>query len=170
MDDRRARSERCRRGDLGPRLNARREETADGIPPDFFLAGYADEIRVAADRLRAIVKRAAPDVVERVRPGWKIIGYDLPVGRRSVYFAWVMPEAVHVHLGFPLGVFMADPDRRLEGAHLRLKKARFVTFKLGEAIPEAELIDLTQEAARVASMTREQRLALVLDRDGAPAT
>ena len=140
MDDRRARSERCRRRDLGPRLNARRKETAEGIPPDFFLAGYADEIRVAADQLRAIVKRAVPDVIERVRPGWRIIGYDLPVGRRSVYFAWVMPEPVHVHLGFVHGVFMADPDGTLEGAHLHLRSARFVTFEPGDAIPEAALV------------------------------
>jgi len=150
-------------------LNARRKETAEGIPTDFFLAGYPDETRVAADRLRAVVKRAVPDVVERVRPGWRIIGYDLPVGRRTVYFAWVMPEPVHVHLGFVHGVFMADPDRALEGAHLRLRSARFVTFEPGDPIPEDALLEFTREAARVASMTREERLALVLDRDWAPA-
>ena len=149
-------------------MTSRRKGTAEAIPPDFFLAGYPDEIRVAADRLRAIVKRAAPDVVERVRPGWKIIGYDLPVGRRSVYFAWVMPEPVHVHLGFPHGVFLADPDRRLEGAHLRLRTTRFVTFEPGDAIPETALIALTTEAARIAAMSREQRLALALDRDQRP--
>ena len=149
-------------------MTARQKGTAEAIPPDFFLAGYPDEIRVAADRLRAIVKAAVPDVVERVRPGWRIIGYDLPVGRRSVYFAWVMPELVHVHLGFPDGVFLADPDRRLEGAHLRLRRTRFLTFEAGDAIPEQALIDLTKEAARVAAMSREERLALALDRDWAP--
>jgi len=146
-------------------LNARRSEAADPIPTDFFLAGYPDEIRAAADRLRAVVKRVAPDAIERVRPGWRIIGYDLPVGRRTVYFAWVMPEPVHVHLGFVHGVFMADPDAALEGAHLRLRSARFVTFEPGDAIPEASLVELTREAARVSAMSREERLALVLDRD-----
>jgi len=63
---------------------------------------------------------------------------------------------------------MADPDRRLEGAHLRLKKVRYVTFAPGQPVPEAALIDLTREAARVAALTRDQRLALALDRDWAP--
>lgn len=168
MDARRTRPERRRRRDLGAALSAQRKATTEGIPTDFFLAGYPDETRVAADRLRAVVKRTVPDVIERVRPGWRIIGYDLPVGRRTVYFAWVMPEPVHVHLGFVHGVFMADRDATLEGAHLRLRSARFVTFEPGDPIPEAGLVELTREAARVASMTREERLALVLDRDWSP--
>ena len=146
-------------------MTARLKGTDEAIPPDFFLAGYPDEIRVAADRLRSIAKGAVPDALERVRPGWKIIGYDLPIGRRTVYFAWVMPETVHIHLGFPKGVFLADPDRRLEGAHLRLRTTRFVTFEPGDAIPEQALIRLTKDAARVAAMSREERLSLVLDRE-----
>lgn len=135
----------------------------DAIPPEAFLAGYPDGIRAAAETLRAIVLDAVPDAIERVRPGWRLIGYDLPVGRRTVFFAFVAPEPKHVHLGFEHGVFMADPDRMLEGAHLRLKKVRFVTYQPAEAIPEAALLGLTLEAARLASMSREERLALALD-------
>jgi hypothetical protein len=140
----------------------------DVLPPEAFLAGYPDGIRAAAETLRAVVRRAVPDAVERVRPGWRLIGYDLPVGRRSVYFAFVAPEPIHVHIGYQHGIFMADPDRLLEGAHLRLRKVRFMTFKTGDAIPEAALVSLTREAARIAAMSREQRLALALDRDSAP--
>jgi hypothetical protein len=139
--------------------------TSDGLPAEAFLAGYPDEIRAAADTLRAAVRRVVPDAIERVRPGWRLIGYDLPVGRRTVYFAFVIPELVHVHLGFEHGIFMADPERRLEGAHLRLKKVRFVTFEPGDAIPEAAMEALVRDAARVAALSREERLALVLDRD-----
>jgi hypothetical protein len=145
----------------------RKDDGAEAIPPDFFLAGYPDEIRAAADRLRAVVKRAVPDVIERVRPGWRIIGYDLPTKRHGVYFAWVMPEPVHVHLGFVHGVFMADPDGRLEGAHLRIR-ARFVTFEPGDGIPEGAIIAFTQEAARVSAMSREERFALLRDREASP--
>ena len=148
-------------------MSAKRD-AADPIPPDFFLAGYADDVRAAANRLRAVVKRAVPDVLERVRPGWRIIGYDLPIRRHGVYFAWVMPEPVHVHLGFVHGVFMDDPDRRLEGAHLRLVTTRFVTFEPGDAIPEQALEAFTRDAARIAAMSREERFALSLDRDAAP--
>ena len=137
----------------------------DGVPPEAFLAGYPDEIRALAEVLRSVVRRAAPDAIERVRPGWRLIGYDLPVGRRSVYFAFVAPEPIHVHLGFEHGIFMADPDRRLEGAHLRLKKVRFTTYEPGDVIPEEAMVELTQEAARIAVMSREERFALALDRD-----
>jgi hypothetical protein len=144
---------------------ARTREAPDGLPTDFFLAGYPDAIRPLADRLRAIVKQVAPDAIERVRPGWQIIGYDLPVGRRTAFFAWVMPENVHVHLGFPQGVFLADPERRLEGAHLRLVRARFVTFEPGATIPEPAMEAFVRDAARIAALSREERLALVLDRE-----
>jgi len=137
----------------------------DVVPPDLFLGGYAEPIRALAETLRSVVRRATPDAIERVRPGWHLIGYDLPVGRRSVYFAFVAPEPIHVHLGFEHGIFMADPDRRLEGAHLRLKKVRFTTYEPGDTIPEDAMVELTREAARIAAMSREERFALALDRD-----
>jgi hypothetical protein len=145
-----------------------RADAEDAIPSDMFLSAYPDEIRALADTLRAVVRRAAPDAIERVRAGWRLIGYDLPVGRRTAYFAFVAPEPLHVHLGFERGIFMADPDRVLEGAHLKLRKVRFTTYRPGDVIPEAALVGLTQEAARLAAMSREERLAMALDRDAAP--
>ncbi|OGO50994.1 MAG: hypothetical protein A2Z32_07855 [Chloroflexi bacterium RBG_16_69_14] len=135
------------------------------IPPEAFLAGYSEDIRAMAEVLRGVVRRAVPDAVERVRPGWRLIGFDLPIRRRGVYFAYVAPEPIHVHLGFEQGVLMSDPDRMLEGAHLGLRQVRFVTYRPGDPIPETALVDLTREAARVAALSREARLALVLDRD-----
>jgi hypothetical protein len=148
-------------------VTARRADD-DVFPPEAFLSAYPDEIRSLAETLRACVRRAAPDAIERVRSGWRLIGYDLPVGRRTVYFAWVAPEPVHVHLGWQHGTFMSDPDRMLEGAHLRLKKVRFVTFRPGDTVPEAAMVEFTREAAHLAAMSREERLALTLDRDWAP--
>ena len=81
----------------------------DPIPPEALLADFAPPIRALADELRAIVAATVPGVVERVRPGWRIIGFDAPVGRKTRYFAWVFPERVHVHLGFVEGVLMHDP-------------------------------------------------------------
>ena len=147
---------------------ARHSEIDDVIPPEAFLSAYPGEIRGLAETLRAVVRRATPDAIERVRSGWRLIGYDLPVGRRSIYFAWVAPEPIHVHLGWQHGIFMADPERMLEGAHLRLKKVRFTTFRPGDTIPEAALVELTREAAGLARMSREERLALTLDRDWEP--
>jgi hypothetical protein len=137
----------------------------DQIPVEAFLAGYSDEIRERAAVLRRVVKRAVPGALERVRLGWRIIGYDVPMRRHGTYFAWVMPEPAHVHLGFVEGVLLADPDRMLEGAHLRLKKARFVTIGPSDEIPETALVEFTREAARIAALPREARFALLLDRD-----
>jgi hypothetical protein len=153
---------------VGSAVTARRADFEDAMPPEAFLSAYPDGIREIAETLRAVVRRAAPDAIERVRSGWRLIGYDLPVGRRTVYFAWVAPEPIHVHLGWQHGIFMSDPDRMLEGAHLRLKKVRFTTFRPGDAVPEAAMVELTREASRLAAMSREERLALTLDRDWAP--
>ena len=139
------------------------------IPPDLLLAGYPPGIQLAADRLRAIVLEAIPDAKERVRTGWRLVGYEVPVGKRSRYFAFVAPEMEHVHLGFEYGSWMTDPDDLLQGAHLKLRKVRFVTFEAGDAIPVRALVRYTREAARVAGMSRNERLALELHRAAGPS-
>jgi hypothetical protein len=131
-----------------------------------FLSGYPDSISGIAHQLRAVVRRAPPDAIERIRSGWALIGYDLPMGRRKRYFAFIAPERKHVHLGFEYGVWMSDPERILEGAHLKLRKVRFVTFMPGETLPEDTLVTLTREAARVAALSRQERFAALLDASG----
>ena len=138
------------------------------IPPDAFLSGYSSPIREVAERLRDVVGEAVPEAIERVRTGWRLIGYDIPVGRRTRYFAFVAPEPEHVHLGFEYGVWMDDPDGLLQGAHLGLRKVRFTTFTEGQAIPEAALERLTREAAGVALLSRGERLARAFDREWEP--
>jgi hypothetical protein len=135
------------------------------IPPELFLEGYPPGIRRAADRLRAVVRQAVPDAMERVRPGWRLIGYEVPVDRRSKYFAYVAPEMEHVHLGFEYGIWMEDLDHLLQGAHLNLRKVRFVTYEPGDPIPESALVLYTRDAARLAIMSPAERLARELDRE-----
>ena len=130
------------------------------IPPELLLAGYPPGIQAAAERLRAVVLEAVPDATERVRTGWRLVGYEVPVGKRSRYFAFVAPEVQHVHLGFEYGAWMTDPDHLLRGAHLNLRKVRFLTFEPGDPIPSRVLVRYTREAARVAAMSRDERHAL----------
>lgn len=134
------------------------------IPTELFLAGFPAGIQAVAERLCAVVKQAVPDAIERVRPGWRLIGYEVPAGRRMRYFAFVAPEVEHVHLGFEYGVWMADPDNLLRGAHLNLRKVRFVTYEPGGSIPEPALIEYTRDAAQLAVMARGERLSRELDR------
>jgi len=135
------------------------------FPPQLLLEGYPPAIQDMCNRLRAVVKRATPDAIERVRMGWHLIGYDIPVGRKTRYFAFVWPETEHAHLGFEFGIFLRDPERILDGAEINLKKVRFLTYRVGDAIPEDTLVPYVQEAARLASMSNAERLALELDRD-----
>lgn len=122
------------------------------IPPELFLSGYSPEIRDIAERLRGVVDEAVPEAIERVRAGWRLIGFDVPVGRRTRYFAFVAPEPEHVHLGFEYGVWMADPDGLLLGAHLDLRKVRYVTHEPGDPIPTDALVRYTREAAELAAL------------------
>jgi hypothetical protein len=135
------------------------------IPPELFLEGYPPGIRKAAEQLCAVVMEAVPDAIERVRTGWRLIGYDVPVGKRTRYFAFVAPEVEHVHLGFEYGAWMTDPDNLLRGAHLALRKVRFVTYQPGDPIPESALVEYTHEAALLATMSRGERLARQIGRD-----
>ena len=121
---------------------------------------YSEPIRIAANRLRALVRQVDPDVIERVREGWRIIGYDVPVGRRSRYFAWIGPEPKHVHIGFQHGVLMADPNRRLRGAHLRLKNVRYLTFTAADQIDEREVLVFIREAVRINTLSRAEQQGL----------
>lgn len=122
------------------------------LQPEIFLSAYPAPIRDIAERLRGVVRDAVPDAIERVRTGWRLIGYDVPVGRRTRYFAFVAPEPEHVHPGFEYGIWMSDPDDQLLGAHLDLRKVRFVTYLPGDVIPTASLVRYTREAADLAAL------------------
>ena len=127
------------------------------IPPEALLADHSPEHRAIANALRELVKRVVPEAIERVRPGWGLIGYDVPISRgKSRYFAFVWAEPEHVHLGFEHGVLMDDPAGLLQGRG-ETKQVRWLTFlSVGEIPPEAQ--DLVREAVRVATMSRSEKV------------
>ncbi|MEA2545982.1 MAG: hypothetical protein QOI09_1255 [Chloroflexota bacterium] len=135
----------------------------DSLPIQAFLEFYPEPIRRAAERLRRLVLDVEPSAIERVREGWRIIGYDVPVGRRTRYFAWIGPEPKHVHIGFQHGVLMADPMGRLRGAHLRLKNVRYLTFTSADQIDEEEIVNFVREAVRINSLSRAEQQGLAAE-------
>jgi hypothetical protein len=135
----------------------------DAIPIEAFLEAYPEPIRIAANRLRALVGQVEPGAIERVREGWRIIGYDIRLGRRTRYFAWIGPEPRHVHIGFQRGVLMADPNHRLRGAHLRLKNVRYLTFTSADQIDDQEVVAFIREAVRVNSLSRAEQQAIAAE-------
>ena len=132
----------------------------DYLPPEAFLADYPAHTRALADALHGLVARAVPAVLEVVRPGWRVIGYDVPNGRRTAYFAWIMPELVHVHLGFVHGVFLRDPDGAMEGD---ARLARWTTFRSLDEVEPAIVERLVREGAGVARLSRAERVLGLLD-------
>lgn len=137
------------------------------VPVEALLADHSPEHRALANALRELVRDTIPEAIERVRPGWGLIGYDVPVGRRTRYFAFIWLEPEHVHLGFEHGVLMEDPKGLLEGRGIT-KQVRWLTMRsLGE-IP-SETPDLIREAARVGAMSRAERHLLRMDREAEPA-
>lgn len=131
----------------------------------FFLAGYPDGIVDIGQRLRRLVHDAVPPAQERLRSGWALIGYDVPIGRRTRYFAWIAPERKHIHLGFEYGAWMDDRDGVLEGAELKLKKVRYLTFEPGDALDDQALVELIRDSVHIGLLSRAERLALALDRE-----
>ena len=135
------------------------------MPVEAFLETYPPPMREIVDRLRVILKRATPEAAERVRLGWRILAYDLPIKRNGAYFAWIGAEKTHVHIGFPKGVLMDDPERILKGAGIT-KYARWLTYVPGQPIDAEQVTELVLEAARVAVIPKGLGLELLRDRSG----
>jgi hypothetical protein len=135
---------------------------------DEFLRDYSPGMAATANELRRLVLRAVPDAVERLRPGWRLIGFDVPNGRRLAYFAWVWPQPDHdhVHVGWQTGTLMNDANGVLQGADLKLKKVRYLTFQPGGKVDAALVTRFTHEAARIASLSRAERELIAISRDG----
>lgn len=131
------------------------------IAVEAFLEDFSPERRRVANQLRDVVRRVVPDAIERVRTGWRLIGYDIPNGRRTTYFAFIWLEPEHVHLGFEYGAAMDDPDEILGGGDLR--RVRFVTLVRGDELPVERLEALVEEGVRVARMSRDERAVRMED-------
>ncbi len=70
------------------------------------------------------------------------------------------PEPEHVHLGFEHGILLRDETHVLEGAHLSLRKVRYLTYRPGEQIPERRALDFIRRAAALASLDAPDRMAM----------
>ena len=127
----------------------------DRIPPEALLEDYPPVMAALANGLRRLVMDAVPTAIERVRPGWRVIGYDVPVGRRTAYFAWVMTQAEHVHLGFPRGSLLDDPAGVLEGRGIT-KAARWFTLVEPGDLANPDLATFTRAAAALGGLGRSE--------------
>lgn len=91
---------------------------------DEFLSGYPTQVRKLALRARAMLLERQPGLIEKVWPGWKMIGYgtgprmgDLVVG--------LGPAKAHLSVHLMRGTLLEDPEGLLEGTsktgrHIRI--------------------------------------------------
>ena len=135
------------------------------MTPEELLAPYPPHLQEISNELRALVRRTIPSAIERVRDGWRLIGYDVPVRRGSRFFAWIWPEFAHVHIGFEHGVLMDDPDGVLCGAELKLKRVRYLTLTGVDDVQPERTAAFLREAVRLVGLTRAGRLGAMLDRE-----
>jgi hypothetical protein len=124
------------------------------LPPEVLLGDYPPTMASLAQGLRETVLGAVPEAIERVRTGWRVIGYDVPIrGRRSAFFSWIMPQREHVHLGFPWGVMLLDRDGVLAGEG-EAKRARWLTLAREGDLRNPKLAEFARAAADLASLGR----------------
>jgi hypothetical protein len=107
-----------------------------------FLRGVTSvRTRRLAEAARATVLEAVPHAIERLRPGWRLIGYDAPA-----YFAFISVAPDHVEIGFEWGVMLTDPSRLLEGTGTQV---RYVTIRSSAALRSPALRALIRQAAAI---------------------
>ncbi len=89
-----------------------------------FLAPFPPSVRRTAETARRLVKRAVPEAIERLYPGWRLIGYRVPVGKASRYFGFVQPQDDAVVIGLEYGVFLSDRFPWLEGSGSQVRTVK----------------------------------------------
>ncbi len=145
----------------------------DEPPVELLISGFPSAMAAAARDLRRIVTDVVPMAIEVPgafgvrRPERIALGYRVPVTpRRAPYFAWVLLERMHVHLGFEFGALLDDPAGVLEGREFRRVRYATVRSPAEVEVREADLRSLLREALLVAAWTRAERLARMLDEPG----
>ena len=76
------------------------------------LSEHPETVAATAQRLRAVLLDAHPQLEERVRRGWHSINYRDPV---AGFVCALFPTADRVQLVFEHGARLPDPERRLSG-------------------------------------------------------
>jgi hypothetical protein len=114
-----------------------------------FLKAYPENLSEIAEHLRDLIRGTFPEATEKVIPGWRVLGYRLPYGKKSIYFCCIAPQKKEndVLLGFEYGIAMRDPRKIMEGKGTQV---RFVRMRQKDQHPEEDLIWLIEESAKVA--------------------
>ena len=100
---------------------------AAGTWDDVFNAA-APEVAALARSVRALILRLHPECVEVARPGDRAVSFGHGPAKMKEAYAYLMPQADWLNLGFYHGTDLPDPALRREGPgkslrHVKLRRA-----------------------------------------------
>lgn len=129
------------------------QPAAGRITPEKFLSGFPPTTQALAQRLRELIKQTVPNCIEKVYPGWRLLGYRVLIKNKSHYFCFIAPLPDGVVLGFEYGIFISDPKGLLQGEG---KQVRQLTVKSQKGIRPRKFAAFIKEAAELAALPKRE--------------
>ena len=108
---------------------------------DDLVAGLDPNIEQIARSLRDLILRLDPDAVEVVRLGDHAASFGLGPKKMSEAYAYIMPKATYVNLGFYNGAALVDPAGLIEGTGKRLRHVKVYSSQEAEQPALHQLIE-----------------------------
>jgi hypothetical protein len=133
-------------------MSAPRKSPAASKSPEAYLEEFPSTLAEVGARVRAIVLDSLPGVVERVYPGWNLIGYRIPVGAETRYCCYLNLTKSDVELGFEHGRLLSDPDGVLTGSGTQVRKIVF--HKVSDIRPRVVRRLLAEASTHILETTR----------------
>lgn len=121
---------------------------------DDLVARLDPKIEQIARRLRTLILRVDPDAVEVVRLGDNAASFGLGPKKMSEAYAYIMPKAAYVNLGFYNGAALADPAGLIEGTGKRLRHVKVYSSEDADR-PELRRLIETARAERRQALDRK---------------
>lgn len=109
---------------------------------DAFLSQYDEQVFANALKLREILLKNLPDIIEQIDLPAKMIGYCYG-NKYAELICVIIPSKKGLKLGFNRGTELPDPDHLLEGIG---KISRYVVIKSDEQIRSSALKKLIENA------------------------
>ena len=107
-----------------------------------FLSNYSEEVFANSLKLRTVLLKQLPDIIEQLDEPAKMIAYCY--GQKYVdLICVIIPSKKGLKLGFNRGIELPDPDKLLQGSG---KISRYVVIENEKQIQSAALKKLIKEA------------------------
>lgn len=115
---------------------------------DDLLADFSDVVATTARVLRRVLLDGRPDLVEKVRPGWRSLNYHDPT---AGFVCAVFPQADTVSLVFEHGARLPDPHGLLTGTG---RQVRSLVLAGPDDVPPAVVLDYLDSAVEISAGLR----------------